>query len=58
MDIKDLRKKLKMTQQQLADVLGVDNFTISRWERHENKPSRLAQRQLARLERKVSNEKA
>jgi len=57
MNIKELRKKLHMTQQQLADELGVDNFTISRWERDENKPSRLALRQLARLERKANHGK-
>ena len=30
--IKDLREKSKMTQSQLADVLGVSDKTISKWE--------------------------
>jgi len=55
MEIKELRKKLGMTQQQLADKLGVDDLTVSRWERHVAKPSRLAKRQLDRLERKVNH---
>jgi len=54
LDIKALRKKLKMTQQELADKLGVDNFTVSRWECNHSKPSRLALRQLERLERKAN----
>jgi len=49
MDIKALRKKLKMTQRELADKLSVDPITVSRWERMERLPSRLAMRQLERL---------
>lgn len=52
-DIKKLRKLLKLTQKELAEKLGVDVITVSRWEREESKPSNLAKRQLARLE--VSN---
>uniref|UniRef100_A0A6M3LRR7 Putative DNA binding, helix-turn-helix domain containing protein n=1 Tax=viral metagenome TaxID=1070528 RepID=A0A6M3LRR7_9ZZZZ len=46
-----LRKRLKLTQKELAEVLGVDAITVSRWEREEQKPSRLALRQIERLER-------
>jgi len=46
---KDLRKKLKLTQEQLANKLGVDKQTISRWERGERRPSPLAKRQIDRL---------
>ena len=57
MEIKELRKKLKMTQQQLADELGVDIITVWRWEKGKIKPSRLAMRQLARMERKAPHGK-
>ncbi len=49
-DIKKLRATLKMTQKQLAEKLGVDVITVSRWEREETRPSNLAKRQLIRLE--------
>ena len=48
-DVKELRKKLGITQKSLAEKLGVDSVTVSRWERKETRPSRLALRQLARL---------
>ena len=51
-DIKELRKKYKLTQQQLADKLGVHQVTVAEWEAGRKKPSNLAKRQLARLEGK------
>ena len=36
--IKELREKAKLTQAELADVLGVKRVTVSQWERGENKP--------------------
>lgn len=48
-DIKKLRKKLGLTQKELAARVKVDAITVSRWERNEQKPSSQAQRQLARL---------
>lgn len=51
-EIKALRKRLGLTQKVLADRLGVDAITVSRWERGEYKPSGLALRQLARLGKK------
>lgn len=54
--IKAMRKKLEMTQQQLARELGVDFTTVNRWENSKARPSQLATRQLGRLERKaISN---
>ena len=50
LDIKELRKKLKMTQQQLADKLGVHRVTVAEWEADRKRPSNLAKRQLNRLE--------
>ena len=48
-EIVELRKKLKMTQQKLADAIGVDRVTVARWERNNKRPSKLAKRQLDRL---------
>jgi len=47
--IKELREKLGMTQQELADKVGVDRVTVARWETEQKRPSQLARRQLARL---------
>ena len=51
MEIKTLRKKLKMTQEEFARELGVSSMTVKRWESKTARPSQLAQRQLYRLER-------
>ena len=48
-EIKELRKRLNMTQQELANAVGVDRVTVARWEAGQKKPSNLARRQLARL---------
>lgn len=48
-EIKQLRKRLGLTQKELAARVKVDAITVSRWERNEQKPSSQAQRQLARL---------
>ena len=48
-EIQVLRKKLKLTQQELADKLGVHRVTIAEWEADHKHPSNLALRQLARL---------
>ena len=55
-EIKGLRTMLKLTQKQLADTLGVDTGTVSRWERGDKRPSQLALRQLARLAKKALKE--
>ncbi len=47
--IKELRKRLNLTQQELANKIGVDRVTVARWETGQKKPSNLAKRQLARL---------
>ncbi len=55
-DIKDLRKRAKLTQKQMADILGVAEFTVRRWEKGEARPSQLARRQLQRLHKKNNHE--
>jgi len=39
--LKKLRKKLKLTQQQLATELGISIATLNRWESGKYKPSNL-----------------
>lgn len=53
-DIKELRKRTGMTQQQMANRMGVAKQTVHRWEIGQSKPSQLAIRQLHRLDRKVN----
>ena len=55
-DIKDLRKRAKLTLQKMADYLGVAKSTVDRWERGERRPSQLAQRQLQRMHRKIADD--
>lgn len=42
--IKDVRKQLTMSQEQLAKALSVNFSTINRWENGKAKPSNLAQK--------------
>jgi len=49
MDIKQLREKLGLTQEQLAHQLGVTVKTVNRWETGKAKPSPLAVKQLSQL---------
>ena len=53
MDIKVLRKQLDLSQDRLAARLGVAPYTVRRWESGKSRPSQLALRQLARLEKKI-----
>lgn len=48
-DIKDIRERLDLTQEELAHKLGVSWITIARWESGKNKPSKLAQRAITIL---------
>ena len=49
MEIRRLRKKLNLTQEQLAQKLGVSFTTINRWENGKNEPSPLALKEIQRL---------
>lgn len=56
MDIKDLRKKLAISQEEFARRLGVSLQTISRWELGKTKPSQMARRLLDDMERRLLDE--
>jgi DNA-binding transcriptional regulator YiaG len=53
MEVKKIRKRLDLTQEQLAQKLGVSFTTVNRWERGKVKPSPLALRVLRELEKEV-----
>ena len=52
-NIKSLRESLKLTQEELAKQLIVTVSTVQKWEIGRNKPGKLAQRQIKKLERKL-----
>ncbi len=43
MDVREIRRSLGMTQEELAKLVGVRVATVSRWENSKHKPSKLAQ---------------
>lgn len=51
-DLKVARKKLGLSQRELAEVLGVDVGTISRWERGVQDPPKYVALALAELRRR------
>lgn len=54
--IKRLRGRLGLTQQALADRLGVSFVTVNRWENGQTKPSQLPWSQLRQLEMAIGGE--
>lgn len=46
-----MRSQLKLTQEKLAQELGVSVMTIRRWEANKHKPSSLALRQIEQLQK-------
>ncbi len=56
--IKRLRATFGLTQQTLADQIGVSFATVNRWENAQTKPSQLSWNQLRNLELKIAEESA
>jgi len=48
-DVKELRKRLGMTQKQFAEAVGVHVVTIIRWEKGSFNPSGLALEKIKQL---------
>jgi transcriptional regulator with XRE-family HTH domain len=46
-DLREIRRRLHLSQEALARQLGVSMYTVHRWERGAVKPSALAKRELA-----------
>jgi len=44
--VKDVRRQLGLSQEELAHALGVSFATVNRWENGKTVPSKLAQRQF------------
>ena len=44
--VKDVRRRLGLSQEELAHALGVSFATVNRWENGKTAPSKLAQRQF------------
>ncbi len=51
--IRDLRQRLRLTQEDFAHMIGVTFSTVNRWENGKSQPNRIALRLLAGLERKA-----
>ena len=55
-EIKELRYKMGLTQQDFAHKLGTTTQSIHRWEHEKTKPSRLARRLLEQLRTEVERQ--
>ena len=53
MNVKELRKKLKLTQAEFAGKMKVSEGTVSRWERGDQKPRPRHIRIMERLWKKL-----
>ncbi len=51
--IQEIRRGLRVTQEDFAHMVGVTFSTVNRWENGKSKPNRIAQRILAGFEKKV-----
>jgi transcriptional regulator with XRE-family HTH domain len=51
--IKDLRRRLGLTQESLAALIGVDHATYWRWEQGRTRPLPVFARELERLDRET-----
>jgi len=56
-EIKALRKRLGLSQEALAHLIGVSFQTVNRWERGHSKPSSLSMQRLKTLEQEHKLEK-
>jgi len=50
--LKSLRKQLGLSQEELAQKLGVSFTSVNRWENGQTKPSKLARKQIDILSKK------
>lgn len=57
LDIKGIRKIFDITQDELAQRLGVEQSAVSMWEAGKRTPSGIAQRMLAQVCKDLINER-
>jgi len=55
--VKDIRKQLRLTQEELAYELGVSFATINRWENAKTTPFKLARKQFDAFCKKMEKQK-
>lgn len=53
--LKEVRRKLGLTQEALAHRLGVSFTSVNRWENGQTKPSKLARNQILALTQEADN---
>lgn len=53
-DIKKIRRKLRLTQEQFAEKIGVAFSTVNRWEKNHFRPSKLALKEIAKLSKGIN----
>lgn len=58
MEIREIRKKLGMTQEQFAHALGVTFGSVNRWESSKSKPSPMARQKIEEFNKRINDEKA
>ena len=51
-NVKELRTKLILDQQEFADLMAVDKGTVSRWERGKQRPKAVHLRRMDRLSKR------
>ena len=51
-DVKELRTRLMLDQQEFADLMAIDKGTVSRWERGKQRPKAVHLRRMARYAKK------
>jgi len=54
--VKEIRRQLSLSQEDLARQLGVSYATVNRWENGLSKPSRLAKAQLESFCKKMTSQ--
>ena len=54
--VKEIRRQLSLSQEDLARLLGVSYATVNRWENGLSKPSKLAKVQLEGLCKKMTGQ--
>jgi len=52
--LKEIRRQLDLSQEDLARQLGVSYATVNRWENEQSKPSKLAKTQLEAFCKKMA----
>lgn len=57
LDIKAIRKMFEITQDELAQRIGVEQSTVSMWETGKRAPSGIALRMLAQVCKELINER-